>query len=235
MSCCGGGSVRDCDIQIHPGAVSSSPSPSPLDSGDEITIIRSAEHQPYDLLHKIVLIGDSNVGKSSIISRFVDGDFGYEHISTIGIAFHICYATVRDCTVKLQIWDTSGQERFRSINNSYYRGAGSVIVVYDVTNKTSLDHCRQWIYEIHENGVEYENIILVGNKADTEDMAMAVTIQEAKDLAEEYGIPYFRVSALHNIRIDDIFKPCIEHAYYCHTRVMVKTLPTISLEKHAAK
>uniref|UniRef100_A0A915LLN5 Ras-related protein Rab-35 n=1 Tax=Meloidogyne javanica TaxID=6303 RepID=A0A915LLN5_MELJA len=119
----------------------------------------------YDFLFKLLIIGDSGVGKSSLLLRFSDNTFSANYITTIGVDFKIRTITVKGYKVKLQIWDTAGQERFRTITSTYYRGTHGVVVVYDVTTQDSFANVKRWLHEIETN---CENVqrILVGNKLD---------------------------------------------------------------------
>jgi len=123
----------------------------------------------YDHLFKLVLIGDSGVGKSCLLLRFADDSFTESYISTIGVDFRFRTVTIDHKTVKLQIWDTAGQERFRTITSAYYRGAHGIIMVYDVTNYESFEHVEEWLNEVNRHASESTLKLLVGNKADLQD------------------------------------------------------------------
>ncbi|EZG76300.1 small GTPase family Rab subfamily protein [Gregarina niphandrodes] len=157
-----------------------------------------------DYLFKILLIGDSGVGKSCLLLRFADGNYTDSYISTIGVDFKIKTIMLEDKKVKLQIWDTAGQERFRTITSSYYRGAQGIIVVFDVTDRDSYDHVRQWMHEIERYAGEEVNTLLVGNKRDLTS-ERAVTYSEGEDLAASYGIRYVETSARECTNVESAF------------------------------
>jgi len=157
----------------------------------------------YDHLFKLLIIGDSGVGKSSLLVRFADNTFSGSYITTIGVDFKIRTVIVDGEKVKLQIWDTAGQERFRTITSTYYRGTHGVIVVYDVTNGDSFANVKRWLHEIDQN-CEVVNRILVGNKNDTPDRKVVLT-EDAQRFADQMGIQLFETSAKDNINVEQMF------------------------------
>ncbi|EDV22189.1 Ras-related protein Rab-35 [Trichoplax sp. H2] len=157
----------------------------------------------YDHLFKLLIIGDSGVGKSSILLRFADNLFQGTYITTIGVDFKIRTIEVDGQRIKLQIWDTAGQERFRTITSTYYRGTHGVIVVYDVTSGETFVNVKRWLMEIDQN-CEVANRVLVGNKCDCLDKKL-VSTADAKKFAEQMGIQLFEASAKDNINIEDVF------------------------------
>lgn len=165
----------------------------------------------YDYLFKILLIGDSGVGKSCLLMRYADDAYTSNYISTIGVDFKIRTVKADDGSViKLQIWDTAGQERFRTITTSYYRGAQGLIVVFDVTNRSSFENVSFWLKEVETyngtctDGEETATKLIVGNKSDLLEQ-LEVSHEEAKGFADSVGIPYVEASAKLNINVDDIF------------------------------
>lgn len=159
----------------------------------------------YDYLFKLLLIGDSGVGKSCILLRFSDDTYTESYISTIGVDFKIRTIEVDGKSVKLQIWDTAGQERFRTITSSYYRGAHGIIVVYDITDNASFVNVKQWLQEIDRYACECVNKLLIGNKCDLESKR-AVSYETAKQFADSIGIPFIQTSAKNSVNIEGAFK-----------------------------
>merc|ERR1719321_2356167 len=145
----------------------------------------SGNKRDYDHLFKLVLIGDSGVGKSCLLLRFADDSFTESYISTIGVDFRFRTVKVGDKFVKLQIWDTAGQERFRTITSAYYRGADGIIMVYDVTAQESFDHVQDWLSEVNRYASEGTCKLLVGNKSDRADKV--VSTEKARAFADSLG------------------------------------------------
>lgn len=158
----------------------------------------------YDFLFKLLLIGDSGVGKSCLLLRFADDTYTESYISTIGVDFKIRTIELDGKTIKLQIWDTAGQERFRTITSSYYRGAHGIIVVFDVTDLESFNNVKQWLHEIDRYASENVNKLLVGNKCDLTSKR-AVTTEQAKEFADSLGIEYLETSAKNATNVERAF------------------------------
>ncbi|KAJ0897623.1 putative small GTP-binding protein [Helianthus annuus] len=158
----------------------------------------------YDYLFKLLLIGDSGVGKSCLLLRFADDSYLDSYISTIGVDFKIRTVDQDGKTIKLQIWDTAGQERFRTITSSYYRGAHGIIIVYDVTDLESFNNVKQWLGEIERYASENVNKLLVGNKCDLTE-SRAVSYDTAKEFADEIGIPFMETSAKDATNVEQAF------------------------------
>lgn len=159
----------------------------------------------YDFLVKLLLIGDSGVGKSCLLLRFSDDSFTTSFITTIGIDFKIRTIELDGKRIKLQIWDTAGQERFRTITTAYYRGAMGILLVYDVTDESSFNNIKNWIRNIEQHASDNVNKILVGNKADMDEGKRAVPTARGQALANEYGIKFFETSAKTNLNVEQVF------------------------------
>jgi len=160
--------------------------------------------QEYDYVFKLVLIGDSGVGKSCLLLRFADDTYTESHISTIGVDFKIRTIQLEGKTIKLQIWDTAGQERFRTITSSYYRGAHGIIVVYDTTDNETFEHVKTWLHEIDRYASENVNKLLVGNKSDLTSKRQVET-ESAKEFADSVTIPFLETSAKNATNVEDAF------------------------------
>lgn len=157
----------------------------------------------YDHLFKLLIIGDSGVGKSCILQRFAGESFSGTYITTIGVDFKIRTVELDGERVKLQIWDTAGQERFRTITSTYYRGTHGVIIVYDVTSSESFANVKRWLYEIDQN-CDSVGRMLVGNKDDSIERKV-VQQADARRFADQIGIPFFETSAKENKNVEEMF------------------------------
>lgn len=165
---------------------------------------KGTKNKDYDYLFKLVLIGDSGVGKSCLLLRFADDAFTDSYISTIGVDFRFRTVKMDKKTVKLQIWDTAGQERFRTITSAYYRGADGIIMVYDTTSSDSFDHVNDWLKEVNRYASEGTCKLLVGNKCDrTADRA--VTTELAKEFADDLGVAFLETSAKTAKNVEEAF------------------------------
>ena len=157
----------------------------------------------YDHLFKLVLIGDSGVGKSCLLLRFADFSFQESYISTIGVDFRFRTVDIGDKKVKLQIWDTAGQERFRTITSAYYRGADGIITVYDVTNVESFENVKNWLKEVEDHASEDTCKLMIGNKNDCTNKAVPYT--KAKEMADSLNMPIIETSAKTSDNVEDAF------------------------------
>jgi len=158
----------------------------------------------YDHLFKILMVGDSGVGKSSLLLRFTDDTFSENFISTIGVDFKIRTVKLEGKTIKMQIWDTAGQERFRTITSSYYRGAHGVILVYDVTDQVSFNNARQWLTEIERYACGNVVKLLVGNKSDLTTRRVVDTLS-GKEFADQFHLPFLEASAKDGSNVEKSF------------------------------
>ncbi|QLG72883.1 hypothetical protein HG535_0D05920 [Zygotorulaspora mrakii] len=158
----------------------------------------------YDYLFKLLLIGNSGVGKSCLLLRFSDDTYTNDYISTIGVDFKIKTVELDGKTVKLQIWDTAGQERFRTITSSYYRGSHGIIIVYDVTDQESFNGVKMWLQEIDRYATSTVLKLLVGNKCDLKEKRV-VEYDVAKEFADANKMPFLETSALDSTNVEEAF------------------------------
>ena len=165
--------------------------------------------QDYDYLFKVLLLGDSGVGKSSLILRYTDETFNSKLVNSIGVDFKMKKKEINRKIIKIQIWDTAGHERFRSITYSYYRGANSIIIVFDLSNKKSFISITDWLKQIEKHAKENVFKFLVGNKYDLIE-EREVLYEEAKQYADEHSLPYIETSAKEGININELFESSIK-------------------------
>ena len=158
----------------------------------------------YDFLFKLLLIGNSAVGKSSLLLRFSDNIFNESFLPTIGVDFKIRTFDLSAKTVKLQIWDTAGQERFKTITSSYYKGAHGIILTYDITDKQSFKDIENWLTEVEKFANENVIKLLVGNKSDLES-SRQVKFEEGKEFADSLGIQFIETSAKNSSNVEKAF------------------------------
>lgn len=170
------------------------------------TMRRSGASQDYDIAVKSIIIGDSGVGKSSLLYRYAEQDWNPHYIATIGVDFKVLTFERQNKVVKLQLWDTAGQERFRTITHSYYRGAHSIMLVFDITNRETFDNIAVWMNDVKKFANQTAPMLLVGNKADCE-QHREVQKAEAEALAESLNCQYMETSA----RDDNAVEAAFEH------------------------
>ncbi|KAH0791347.1 Ras family protein [Histomonas meleagridis] len=154
--------------------------------------------------YKVVVVGSSGVGKTSMVERLIDKTFPDKKQPTIGVEFKCFQTTFGDDTIKLNIWDTAGQEKFRSISKSYFRNAVGAVLVFSITDKQSFDDLDSWLNDLHSLAAPNAVIIVVGNKIDLEDNR-TVSNSEALHFSERHNIEYIETSALDNRNIDETF------------------------------
>ena len=156
-----------------------------------------------DHVFKLLIIGDSGVGKSCLLMQFSDNLFSDTTTATAGVDFKSCTVDVEGAKVKLKIWDTAGQERFRTIASMHYRGTHGVIFVYDVTNADTFKSIKKWLHEIDQN-CDRVSRVLVGNKDDNHEKKV-VPLEEAQQFADQIGIPLYETSAKEGKNVEEVF------------------------------
>ena len=168
----------------------------------------------YDKRCQILLIGDSSVGKTSLIQRYVNGIFKDEkdvYLPTVGLDFYTKYEIINNMNVLVNLWDTAGQERFKSLTPNYFKNAEGVILTYDITKTESFENLKYWMNSIETNLGDkkiFIPIIIVGNKLDMEDMR-EITKENADNLSKEYNYKYFETSAKTGEGVDDAFRDLV--------------------------
>ena len=161
-------------------------------------------------VYKVLLLGDSTVGKTCFLMRYTDNTFQEIHMSTIGLDYRLKTMTLNSGKqVKVQIWDTAGQDRFRAITKNYYKGAHGIILIYDVTNQITFDNVTNWITQIKEEASDKVTIFLVGNKIDDEKNRKVET-EEGKKLAEEFKLKFYETSAKIGTNVETTFKDLVQ-------------------------
>ena len=164
-----------------------------------------------ELVYKVLLLGDSSVGKTCFLLRYCDKSFQEAHLSTIGLDYRLKSMTLQnDKNIKLQIWDTAGQDRFRAITKNYYKGANGIILIYDVTNKQSYENVKNWLTQIKEEANPNVMIYLAGNKIDVEEEQRVITTEDGQKIADEYKLPFKETSAKNGINVNEIFQELVE-------------------------
>ncbi|CAO3690064.1 hypothetical protein G6F70_003411 [Rhizopus microsporus] len=169
----------------------------------------------YNYIIKYIIVGDSGVGKSCLLLQFTDKRFYAGRELTIGVEFGSRFITVADGKqIKLQIWDTAGQESFRSITQSYYRGAAGALIVYDISRRETFEHVSSWLADVRKHANPHTTIVLVGNKCDLENRARQVTREEGERFAKDNGIPLFiETSAKSAENVEEVFAKTAEDVY----------------------
>ena len=158
----------------------------------------------YDVKYKIMVLGESKVGKTSLIKRYTKDQFGGVYLTTVGMDFQDKIIEIEDKKVRLQVWDTAGQERFRNVTKSYFQSSHGLLVVYDITDKESFEKINFWIENIKNNAPENAKLILVGNKCDLAN-ERKVTIEDGENKARNYNIKFFESSAKDGTNVNELF------------------------------
>ena len=185
---------------------------------------------------KILLLGDSSVGKTCFLKRYTENTFQDAYLSTIGFDFKYKLVTLEDGKiVKVQLWDTAGEERFRTIAKSYYKGAHGIVLIYDVTNRKTYENIRKWMNQIKDDSSSNISIILVANKIDCENEYRQVTKEEGKTLAKSNNLPIFEASAKDNINVEESFKYLIEKINQNISNISVQTTTKLNIDNKNKK
>ena len=178
------------------------------------------EEENYEIMFKVVLVGDSFVGKTNIMSRYLKNEFHEDSKATVGVEFGSKQFTIDGHTVKSQIWDTAGQERYKAITSAYYKGAKGAFIVYDITRKNSFESVEKWVSDVTSVADKKITIVLIGNKSDLEDQRQ-VTKEEAQDKANKLEIAFMETSAFSGDNLDKAFEMMVNEVYQkCHEEML---------------
>lgn len=170
------------------------------------------EEENYNMIFKIVLVGDSGVGKTNLLLRYLKNEFNTQTKATVGVEFGNTKVQIDNALIKAQIWDTAGQERYRSITSAYYKGAHGALIVYDITRKDSFDSVEKWLSDLKNNGEEKMVIMAIGNKCDMVNERV-ISTEEGEAKAQRNNIAFLETSALNATNVAKAFDELIQKLY----------------------
>ena len=174
------------------------------------------EEDNYEMMFKVVLVGDSFVGKTNIMSKYLKNEFHEDSKATVGVEFGSKQFNIEGHTIKAQIWDTAGQERYKAITSAYYKGAKGAFIVYDITRKQSFESVERWVTDVTSVADKKISIVLIGNKSDLEDQRQ-VTKEQAEEKANKLEVAFLETSAFSGDNLDKAFDMMINEVYKkCH-------------------
>ena len=176
----------------------------------KIEEVTAEDREDYKL--KIVIVGDSGVGKTNLIRRFIANEFNINSKATVGVEFSSKAFKINDKIFKIEMWDTAGQERYKSMTAAYYKGAKGALIVYDTTNARSFENVEKWLSEIKEKSSKDIKLIIIGNKIDLKE-SKAVTTEQALSKAKELGSPLMETSALDSTNVKEAFYDLLKEMY----------------------
>ena len=186
-------------------------------------------------LYKILLLGDCAVGKSCLLLRYCENSFQESHLATIGLDFRLKTITLENNRkIRIQIWDTAGEDRFRAITKNYYKGAHGIVLIYDVTDQQSFQHIKDWVDKIKEESKEGVIIYLVGNKIDLIDKRI-ITNADGKKLSEEIKIKYYETSAKDSTGVKEVFENLVKDMDNFYSEQHQEEMETIHIDKKDKK
>ena len=178
------------------------------------------EDDNYEFMFKVVLVGDSFVGKTNIMSKYLKNEFHEDSKATVGVEFGSKQFNVEGHSIKAQIWDTAGQERYKAITSAYYKGAKGAFIVYDITRKNSFESIDKWINDVTAVADKKITIVLIGNKSDLEDQRQ-VTKEQGEDKANKLQVAFLETSAFSGENLEKAFQMMIKEVYKkCHEEMM---------------
>ena len=171
-----------------------------------------ADEDNYEMMVKVVLVGDSGVGKTNIMSKYLKNEFHEDSKATVGVEFGAKQFTVEGHVIKAQIWDTAGQERYKAITSAYYKGAKGAFIVYDITRKNTFDSVSRWVSDLTATADKKISIILIGNKSDLEDQRQ-VTKEMGEEKANQLQVAFLETSAMSGENLEKGFQMMINEIY----------------------
>ena len=185
------------------------------------------DDENYEMMFKVVLVGDSFVGKTNILSKYLKNEFHEESKATVGVEFGSKQFNIEGHSIKTQIWDTAGQERYKSITSAYYRGAKGAFVVYDITRKSSFESVEKWVNDLNATGDKNITIVMIGNKCDLEDQRQ-ITKEEGQEKATKLQVAFFETSALSGENVEKAFEMMMNEVYKkCHDEMLAEDMEII--------
>ena len=180
------------------------------------------EDENYEMMFKVVLVGDSFVGKTNIMSKYLKNEFHEDSKATVGVEFGSKQFTIEGHTIKAQIWDTAGQERYKAITSAYYKGAKGAFIVYDITRKNSFESVEKWVSDVTAVADKNVTIVLIGNKSDLEDQRQ-VTKDQGEEKSSKLEIAFLETSAFSGENLDKAFEMMINEVYKkCHEEMLAE-------------
>ena len=180
------------------------------------------EDENYEMMFKVVLVGDSFVGKTNIMSKYLKNEFHEDSKATVGVEFGSKQFNIEGHSIKAQIWDTAGQERYKAITSAYYKGAKGAFVVYDITRKGSFESIYKWVSDLIAAADKKLTIVVIGNKSDLEDQRQ-VTKEQGEETASKLEVAFMETSALSGENLDKAFEMMINEVYKkCHEEMLAE-------------
>ena len=176
----------------------------------------------YEMMFKVVLVGDSFVGKTNIMSKYLKDEFHEDSKATVGVEFGSKQFTIEGHSIKAQIWDTAGQERYKAITSAYYKGAKGAFVVYDITRKTSFESIDRWVNDLTAAADKKITIVVIGNKCDLEDQRQ-ITKEQGEEKSAKLEVAFLETSALSGENLDKAFELMMNEIYKkCHEEMLAE-------------
>ena len=180
------------------------------------------EEDNYEMMFKVVLVGDASVGKTNLMSKYLKNEFKEDSKATVGVEFGAKQFTIDGHAIKAQIWDTAGQERYKAITSAYYRGAKGAFIVYDITRKDTFESVDKWVNDLTATSDKNITIIVIGNKSDLEDQRQ-VTKEQGEEKATKLQVAFFETSAFSGENVEKAFEQMINEIYKkCHDELMAE-------------